>query len=100
MEVCPFIIFQVVFQSIGFYFIKINYLLFHSFKVGVGGDIVDVTSGFLSGRVQRVVIDCIISENIKMVSGVPEGIVLGNLLFLLCTSDLPIILENTLVGYA
>ena len=49
---------------------------------------------------QRVVVAGIRSENIRVVSGVPLGSVLGALLFLLCTSDLTIFLENTLVGYA
>ena len=51
------------------------------------------------GRVQRVVFDGICSENVRVVSGVPQGSVLGSLLILLYTSDLPITLENTLVGY-
>ena len=66
----------------------------------VSGAVFDIIAGFLSDRVQRVVVDGIRSENVRVVSGVPQGCVLGPLLFLLYTSDLPITLENMLVGYA
>ena len=45
-------------------------------------------------------VDGIYSENFRVVSGFPQGSVLGPLLFSLYTSDLPKTLENTLVGYA
>ena len=45
-------------------------------------------------------VDGIHSETVRVVSSVPQVSVLGTLLFLLCTSGLPILLENILVGYA
>ena len=40
------------------------------------------------------------SKLVNVVSGVPQGTVLGRLLFLLYTSELFSILENRLIGYA
>ena len=68
--------------------------------VGVGGAVFDVTAGFLSDRMQRIMVDGLRSANVRLIYGVPQSSVLGLLLFLLYTCDLPIILENTLVDYA
>ena len=67
---------------------------------GVDGSLLSVLSQFLSQRTQRVTVDGIYSDYVNVVSGVPQGSVLGPLLFLVYTSDLFSSLENTLVGYA
>ena len=55
---------------------------------------------FLSDRSQHVMVDGCRSKLVNVVSEVPQGSVLGPLLFLLYTSDLFSILENKLIGYA
>ena len=55
---------------------------------------------FLSNRSQFVLVDGCRSKLVNLVSGVPQGSVLGQLLFLLYTSELFSILENKLIGYA
>ena len=66
----------------------------------IGGSMLSVLTQFLSNRSQHVLVDGCRSKLVKVVSGVPQGSVLGPLLFLLYTSELFSILENKLIGYA
>ena len=59
-----------------------------------------ILTQFLSNRSQYVMVDGCRSTLGDAVSGVPQGRVLGLLLFLLYTSELFSILENKLIGYA
>ena len=64
-------------------------LLFNLRDVGVGGAVFNVIGDWLCGRVQRVVVDGMSNEDVWVVSIFPQGSVLGLLLILLYTSDLP-----------
>ena len=55
---------------------------------------------FLFNHKQRVVVDGATSEWIPTVSGVPQGSVLGPLLFILYTSEMFELVENRLYAYA
>ena len=59
-----------------------------------------VLTQFLSNRSQFVLVDVCRSKLVNIVSGVPQGSVLGPLLFFLYTSELFSILENKLICYA
>ena len=62
--------------------------------------VLSVLTQFLSNRSQYVVVDGCRSKLVKVVSGVPQGSVLGPQLFLLYTAELFSIVENKLYGYA
>ena len=68
--------------------------------MGIAGSVLSILTQFLSDRSQHVMVDGSRSKLVNVESGVPQGSVLGPLLFLLYTSEFFSILENKLIGSA
>ena len=68
--------------------------------LGIGGPVSNVLKEFLSERKKCVVVDGKLSNMERVLSDVPQGSVLGPLLFILFPADLGDNLENKIVSYA
>ena len=75
-------------------------LLYKLKLMGVGGSVFGILKDFLTNRRQRVSVDGSFSQFKPVVSGVPQGSVLGPLLFILFTADMWNNLENKIISYA
>ena len=82
-------------------FDRVNHpgILYKLCSVGVGGSVLSILTQFLSNRSQHVMVDGCRSKLVNVVSGVPQGSVLGPLLFLLYTAEFVSILGIKLIGY-
>ncbi len=83
-------------------FDRINHaaLLYRLQLLGIGGSILSIIKSFVSNRTQRVVVDGFRGRTDPVVSGVPQGSVLGPILFIIFTSDMWSVVDNKLIAYA
>ena len=75
-------------------------LIFKLKSIGVCGSVLSICTKFISDCRQRVVVDGAASEWISIISGVPQGSVLGPLLFVIYTCEIFELVENRLFAYA
>ena len=67
---------------------------------GIQGPILNWTAAFLRGRVQRVILDGIASDHTPVDFVVPQGTILGPLLFLIHINDLPQVVTSSVWLFA
>lgn len=77
-------------------------LLKRLFNVGVRGPTLSILANYLSNRTQRVKVDSSLSESLTITMGVPQGTVLGPILFLVYINDIAKInlLDGQIISYA
>ena len=67
---------------------------------GIQGELLDWIKSFLTNRKQKVVLNGASSEWSKVYSGVPQGSVLGPLLFSIYVNDIPSVVDSQTLMFA
>ena len=75
-------------------------LLFKLQSYGVTGPLLSLLKDFLSNRLQKIVLNGQTSDWMQVLAGVPQGSILGPLLFLIFINDLPDSLDSMVKIFA
>jgi len=74
--------------------VPVKFLIYKLFNIGVRGKLLNWISSFLTDRTAKVKINTTFSTSFKIYSGVPQGSILGPILFLIYINDLTFYIPN------
>ena len=75
-------------------------LIFKLEHTGISGNLLSLLKSFLNNRFQRVVLNAQCSNWLSVLAGIPQGSILGPLIFLIYINDLPEGLQSSVKHFA